>query len=65
MLCLFREIAVAIADFGTDIFFERFRFSFVLGSPLSCDFAFRLPFVISGACLGGSVLSADYRSEGC
>ena len=64
MLCLFRKIAVAIADFGTDIFSSAF--ASLLSSVCLCRviLPFGHPFVISGACLGGSVLSADYRSEG-
>ena len=52
----------AICESGTDTFFERFRFSFVLGLPLSCDFAFRLSLCHQQGHSRG--LPVDYRSEG-
>ena len=64
MLCLFRKIAAAIADFGTDIFLRAAARSFAWFRLCCVILPFGFPFVISGACLGGSVLSVDYRSEG-
>ena len=61
MLCLFREIAVAIADFGTDIFSSAF--AFLLSSVRLCRviLPFGIPLSSAGPLAG---LSADYRSEG-
>ena len=59
-----RKIAVAIADFGTDIFLRADARSFAWFRLCCVILPFGFPFVISGAGLGGSVLSADYRSEG-
>ena len=64
MLCLFRKIAAAIADFGTDIFLRAAARSFAWFRLCCVILPFGFPFVISGACLGGSVSSVDYRSEG-
>ena len=51
----------AICESGTDTFFERFRFSFVLGLPLSCDFAFRLSLCHQQGHSRG--LPVDYRTQ--
>ena len=59
-----RKIAVAIADFGTDIFLRADARSFAWFRLCCVILPFGFPFVISGACLGGSVSSVDYRSEG-
>ena len=51
-------------DFGTDIFLRAAARSFAWFRLCCVILPFGFPFVISGACLGGSVSSVDYRSEG-
>ena len=64
MLCLFRKIAGAMWILGQTFFLRAAARSFAWFRLCCVILPFGFPFVISGACLGGSVLSVDYRSEG-
>ena len=64
MLCLFRKIAGAMWILGQTFFLRAAARSFAWFRLCCVILPFGFPFVISGACLGGSVSSVDYRSEG-